>query len=76
MVTDSKFILLQFMSVLYVSVSLAQLEIPTNLDKLAKGTPAFSILSVCLSVCLTTKDKLTGPNVEYLSNYWSNLTQI
>ena len=59
-----------------ISVSLAQFEIPSNLDKLAKGTPAFTIVSECLSVLGTTKDKLTGPNVEYLSNHWSNLTEI
>ena len=29
-----------------ISVSLAQLEILSNLDKLAKGTPAFTIVSV------------------------------
>ena len=33
-----------------LSVSLAQREIPSNLDKLAKGTPAFTILSVWVSV--------------------------
>jgi hypothetical protein len=57
---------------LVVSVSLAQLEIPSNLDKLAKGTRAFTIVSVCLA----TKDELTGQNAEYLSNHWSDLTQI
>ena len=31
-----------------VSVSLAKLEIHSNLDKLAKGTPTFTV--VCLSV--------------------------
>jgi hypothetical protein len=59
-----------------VSVSLAQLEIPSNLDKLAKGTPAFTIVSVCLCVCLATKDKLAKQNWEYLSNHWSDLLQI
>ena len=56
----------------YISVSLAQLEIPSNLDKLAKGTPAFTILCVCLA----TKDKLAKQNVENLSNHWSDLLQI
>ena len=37
---------------LALSVSLAQLEIPSNFDKLAKGTPVFTIVSVCLCVCL------------------------
>jgi hypothetical protein len=31
---------------------------------------------LCVSACLATKDKLTGQNVEYLSNHWSDLTQI
>ena len=37
-------------------------------------TPAFTILSVRL--CLTTKDKLTRQNVEYLSDHLSDLIQI
>ena len=53
----------------YISGSMAHLEIPSNLDKLAKGTPAFTILSVCR----TTTDKLTGLTIEYLSNHWSDL---
>ena len=44
-----------------LSVSLAQLEIPSNPDKLAKGTPAFTIVSECLSVGqqkINWKDKM------------------
>ena len=48
--------------------------IPSNLDKLAKGTPAFTIVSVC--VCLATKDKFAKQNVKYLSNHWSDLLHI
>jgi hypothetical protein len=33
-----------------VSVGLAQLEIPSNLDKLAKGTPTFAIVCACVCV--------------------------